>query len=111
MRQKRNKKVMCNTFPACVRVQYIYIVAYMAPGYELSPNRDISGPGRTQHVPMSILVCAPTKTASPLTFVLQPPCTLTGCDTAGAGRPNVPSLWSVLTRHRPGIMLQYTHDP
>ena len=39
-------------------------------------------PGRTQHV----CVCAPTKTASPLTCVLQPPGTLTGCDTAGAGQ-------------------------
>jgi hypothetical protein len=38
------------------------------------------GPGRTQHV----YPCAATKTASPLTFVLQSPYTLTGCDIAGA---------------------------
>jgi hypothetical protein len=29
--------------------------------------------------------CVTIKRASPLTFVLQPPCTLTGSDTAGAG--------------------------
>ena len=39
-------------------------------------------PGRTPHVCM----CAAAKTASPLTFVLQPPGTLTGSDTAGAGQ-------------------------
>ena len=53
--------------------------------FELNPNRGVKpGPhiGRTQHV----CVCAATKTASPLTCVLQLPCTLTGCDTAGAGQ-------------------------
>ena len=42
----------------------------------------VLSPGRTQHVHP----CAATKTASPLTFVLHLPCTLTGCDTAGAGQ-------------------------
>ena len=36
----------------------------------------------TQHV----CVCAAKQAASPLIFVLQPPCTLTGCNTAGAGQ-------------------------
>ena len=44
--------------------------------------KPVSSLGRTQHVHP----CAATKTASPLTFVLHLQCTLTGCDTAGAGQ-------------------------
>ena len=71
-RHKSVTKRSCVTFPAC-------------EGTWRAMNSTLTamlGPGRTQHVHP----CAATKTASPLTFVLQPPCTLTGCDTAGAGQ-------------------------
>ena len=42
----------------------------------------VLSPGLTQHN----CVCAPTKTASPLTCVLHLPSALTSCDTTGAGQ-------------------------
>jgi hypothetical protein len=69
-RYKSVKKGSCATFPACEGT-------WRAMNSTLTA---VLSPGRTQHVHP----CAATKTASPQTFVLHLPCTLTGCDTAGA---------------------------
>jgi hypothetical protein len=56
--------------------------------------------GRTKEV----CVGTPTKTTSPLTCVLQPPCTLTGCDTAGAGQHRL-----IRSEHHRGLRTSQSH--
>ena len=51
-------------------------------GHELNPNRDVK---RRSHT-ACVSLCDLSISQSPLTFVLHLPCTLTGCETAGAGQ-------------------------
>ena len=50
------------------------------------PNRGVKRWRLTAHSMKDVYVCAAKQAASPLTCVLQPPCTLTGHNTAGAGQ-------------------------
>ena len=92
-RYKSVTKRPCVTFPACEGT-------WRAMNSTLTA---VLSPGRTQHVH----TCAATKTASPVTCVLHLPCTLTGCDTAGAGQHRL--IRSAQDQHHRGLRTSQSH--
>ena len=66
----RRPSIVCKSSGSCLVISYVVMNSILTA---------MSSVDRTHHV----YPCAIFQSASPLTFVLHLPCTLTGCDTAG----------------------------